>query len=181
MSPVEYYSWFGFATLWVFWPIVLILHPGRAPVRVAITVLVSTLILYPSFRDYRMAAPQMFGLPEGVEDLSPRAIWDYFAGYRAGRTEAERDLRLGRLVHEEIGMPMPPEYYEIVHRRYQIELHSYGDLVSEKIIGHAKGYNDITDPEIKRRFGSDVLGAARDEAFKHWNEAQAKHDPGIPR
>lgn len=84
-------------------------------------------------------------------------------------------------MHEEYGMPMPPEYYQIVHQRYQIELHIYGDLVSEKIIGHVKGYNEITDPEIKRRFGSDVLSAASDEAFKHWKAVQAKQNPGTPR
>jgi len=74
-------------------------------------------------------------------------------------------------------MPKPSEYYQIVQHRYQIELHIYGDLVTEEIIGHVKGYNEIADPEIKPRFGSDVVGAASDEAFKHWNEAQVKQNP----
>ena len=169
--------WVGFATLWVFWPIVLTLHAGRSFTRALIALAVSAIILFPSFREYDSLAPRVFGLPEGVYSLSPLVMWDYFSGYRAGRAEAQSDLRSGRLVHEEIGMPRPPDYYQVVHQRHQIELRTYGDIVTEKIIGHAKGYNEIADPEIKRRFGSDVLGPASDEAFKHWNEAQAKQNP----
>jgi hypothetical protein len=134
-------------------------------------------ILYPAFSEYDSIAPRMLGLPEDICSLSPHVIWDYYAGYRAGHKDAEEELRSGHLVHEEIGMPKPPEYYTIVHQRYQIELRTYGDIVTEKIVGHAKGHNEITDPELERKFGSDVIRAASDEAFKHWNEAQAKRNP----
>jgi hypothetical protein len=122
----------------------------------------------------------MFGLPEDVDTFSPFVIWDYLSGYRAGRAEALNDLVGGRLVHEEIGIPKPPEYYRVVHDRYQIELRIYGDIVTTKTIGHVKGYNEIAEAEIKRRFGSDVLSAATDEAFKHWNTAQSQQHPNIP-
>jgi hypothetical protein len=165
--------WVAFATLWLFWPIVLSLHRGRSLRGVLFTLFISSVILYPSFREYDSDAPRMFGLPEGVETFSPFVIWDYFSGYRAGRTDAVNDLRLGRIVHEEIGMPRPPEYYSIL-RRYEIEPRSYGDVVTTKTIAHVKGYNELAEPAIKQKFGSDVISAAADEAWKHWKEAQAQ-------
>jgi len=168
--------WVAFATLWLFWPIILILHPGRSFQCVLIALTISPLILYPSFRDYPYMAPRAFGLPQGVEYLSIAAIRDYFNGYHAGRAEAENDLRLGRFAHEEAGLPMPKEYYDAL-KRHAIEPHIYGDLIGEKTIGHVEGYNEVSEPAIKQKFGTDVVAAARDEAIKHWKEAQEKPKP----
>jgi hypothetical protein len=175
-GPKEPNLWVAFATLWLFWPIILLFHPGRSFARVIIPMAASILILFPSFREYDSLAPRTFGLPEDIGFLSPRGIWDYYAGYRAGRADAEKDLRSGHLAHEEIGMPMPEEYYQVL-RRHEIETRRFGDIVSTKTIAHAKGYNEIAEPAITQKFGSDVISAAYDEAMKHWNEAQAKRNP----
>lgn len=163
--------WVAFATLWIFWPIVLLLYRGRSVRTAIIALLASAVILYPSFREYDAAAPRMFGVPEGVDTFRPSVIWDYFSGYREGRAQAEEDLRSGRVVHEEIGMPKPPDYYSTL-RRYGIELRGYGDVVTTRMIAHERGYNEVAEPAIKQKFGSDVIRAAADEAWKHWKEAQ---------
>ena len=168
--------WVAVATLWLFWPIALLLHRGRSFRGAFVALFGSALILYPSFREYDSAAPRLFGLPEGVDTFRPSVIWDYFTGYRAGRAEAENDLRSGRVVHEEIGMPKPPECYSSL-RRYGIEPRSYGDVVTTKMIAHVDDYNEVAEPAIKQKFGSDIISAVADEAWRHWKEAQPKVTP----
>ena len=95
--------------------------------------------------------------------------------YQAGRMAAETDLRAGRLVIEDYGFPRKgqPEYAEILKQRYQIELRRVaGDVVDRRAYGHAFGYNDVSEPEIKRRFGNDLLEKAQQEAAKHYDEQQ---------
>jgi hypothetical protein len=169
--------WMALATLWLFWPVVLILHRGSSVPRVVISLTVSAIILWPAWREYSSFAPRQFGVPEGVDSFSPTVIWDYYAGYRDGRKEAENYVRSGQLTREEIGMPEPEEYYRILRDRYQIEPRRMGDIVTTRMIGHARGYNDVSDPLIERKFGDDVISAVRDETIKHWKETQAKQDP----
>ncbi len=71
---------------------------------------------------------------------------------------------------------MPPEYAHILRDRYRIELRAIaGDTdVTARVLGHAQGYNEVSEPEIKRRFGDGVLEGAADEALKHWNEQGSK-------
>lgn len=174
ISWIENDLWVGFATLWLFWPIILSLHTGRSLARVAIPLLVSVglLFLCRSIREYPQRAPHAFGLPEGVY-LSPRSIINYFAGYRAGRVDAQQDLDSGRLVIETYGFPMPREYREILQQRYKIELRTIaGDVnVPDEVRGHAAGYNQIAELEVKRRFGAGVLKGAEEEAMKLWRKA----------
>ncbi len=68
------------------------------------------------------------------------------------------------------------EYGDILRQRYQIEFRRVaGDTnISAKVIGHAKGYNEVSEPEIKRRFGGDILKAAEEEAAKHYDEKFAQ-------
>ncbi len=100
------------------------------------------------------------------------------AAYEAGRAQAETDMRAGRLVIEEYGFPRKgeQEYADILRDRYHIELRRVAsDIVDPKADGHAFGYNAISEPEIKRRFGSDVLEKAQTEAAKHYD---AQHQKG---
>jgi hypothetical protein len=166
-SWTEMYVWVALATLWLIWPIVLLLRAGRSFRRVAIPVLVSLILLIPSIREYRTTAPLCVGLPPGVS-LSPRSIAAYVQGYRAGKADAEKDLLLGRLAFETYGLPMPRKFREILQERYRIELRqTWGDVnVPEKIIGHERGYNKISQVEITRRFGSGAIESASEEALK---------------
>jgi hypothetical protein len=163
--------WVAFVTLWLFWPVILIVYPGRSLLRVAIPLLVSLPILWHPFREYRLTAPIAFGFPPGVR-LSPGDIWDYFSARRAGHDQAESELRSGVLVVEVYGFPLPPEYADILRDRYHIKLKRIaGDThVTAKVIGHAEGYNEVSKREIKRRFGDRVLEAAADKALKDAGE-----------
>jgi hypothetical protein len=166
-SWTEMYLWVALATLWLLWPIVLLLRAERSFWRVVIPLFVSLVVLIPSIREYRTTAPLCFGLPPGVS-LSPQSIAAYVIGYRAGRADAKKDLHSGRLVVEMYGFPMPGEFREILQQRYQIELRqTWGDVnVPEWITGHERGYNKISVAEITTRFGSGVIESAEEEAFK---------------
>jgi hypothetical protein len=111
------------------------------------------------------------GFPPGVR-LLPGAMADYFSNRRTGQAEAKLDLASGRLAIETYGMPMPEGYYKILRERYHIEVKRIaGDTdVTEKVMGHAKGYNEVSEPEIKRRFGDNVLQSVEDEAFRKERE-----------
>jgi hypothetical protein len=52
--------WVGFASLWIFWPIVLVAHPGRSLVRVAVPILASLPSVLASTYPYLMYAQATF-------------------------------------------------------------------------------------------------------------------------
>jgi hypothetical protein len=170
-GPRQPNLWVAFTTLWLFWPVALLLHCGRSVRVTLVALLASAVILYPSFREYNSDAPRMFGLPEGIETFSPFVIWEYFIGYSAGRSDANHDLCSGRIVHEEIGMPKPAEYYSRL-RQVGLELRSYGDVVTTKMIAHVKGYNEVMEPAITQKFGGNIISAAADEAWRKEAERQ---------
>jgi hypothetical protein len=160
----------GLATLWLVWPVVLVVHRGRSVLRVTLPLVLAGAILcfYRIPQSYVESAGITFGLPPGV-DLTPHAIRSYFAACKAGRTEAEKDLRAGWLRIETYGFPTPPEYSKILQERYGIEVKPImGDTgITPEVIGHAEGYNEKAEAEVKRRFGNRVLQEAEEEAFKH--------------
>jgi hypothetical protein len=174
-SFIQERLWVGLATLWVFWPIVLVLHAGRSVLRVGIPLLVSILILFPSIREYPRMALYTLGVAPFV-DLSPRSIMDYLVAHRVGRADATKDIQSGRLVIETYGLPPPPQYPEILRQRYHVELRPIAGCtdVTPKVIGHEQGYNGVSKAEIKRRFGSNVLEAVREETLKRLKEGSAR-------
>ena len=87
--------------------------------------------------------------------------------YHAGRADAEKDVREGRLIVEDYGFPRKGQakYAAILQQRYNVELRRVaGDIVDVKAIGHAKGYNEVSEAAIKSRFGENILSAAEAEA-----------------
>jgi hypothetical protein len=174
MSEVEQRLWSGSATLWLLWPVVLILHPARAAVRVAAPLCVSLLLLVPAYGEYRYSAPKSFGLPVGV-DLSPQAIRNYFTARAAGRADAENDLRSGRLAFEIFGLP-PTEAYQEIWQRYSVDLQQTAGCtdVTPTVLGHAQGCNEVAKPEIKRRFRNDIFDTVEEESRRH-----KEHGEGI--
>ncbi len=87
-----------------------------------------------------------------------------------GRADARRDLKAGKLRVEAMGGPSEPwegTNVRLLKERYGIEFDLVADcVVSDSVIGHAKGYNEIMGAEISRRFGKDVLGKTAEEARK---------------
>jgi len=94
--------WVAISTLWLFWPIVLALHPGRSILRFFLPLVAAGILLAPCVREYNFVAPIHFGLPDFFT-FWPPDIWRYVSAYRTGRADAEKDANAGRLVLEAYG------------------------------------------------------------------------------
>jgi hypothetical protein len=165
--------WLGFATLWLLWLVVLPLHPAASLLRVVLPVVVALPILWPSVRQYsRIGGIYFFGLTPGVS-LSPTQLIDYFTAKRKGRLEAENELRSGVLAVETAGLPMPNGTIKAIRDRYNIELRYIASDtdVTAKVLGHINGYNEVSQPEIRRRFGTDVVRKTEDEFLRRWRQS----------
>src|SRR5438093_1102107 len=94
--------------------------------------------------------------------------------YHVGRADAERDIQAGRLAREVFLAPWTETGgLYILEERYGIKWRMVGtDLVTQKSLDHARGYNEIMEAEIERRFGVGVIEAAEAEA-----EANRKPTP----
>jgi hypothetical protein len=76
-------------------------------------------------------------------------------------------------VIETFGLPPPSDddYARLLDERYHIQIKRVAGCVpDDKIVGHAKGYNEVSKAEIQRRFGSDVLEKTQAEVQKAWKE-----------
>ena len=89
--------------------------------------------------------------------------------YRRGRLDAQRDIAHGKLALEVIwDEDANPVLKTYLKRRYHIEVRRNGtDEIDEQITGHAKGYNDVSMPEIKRRYGADFFARVPREVYEH--------------
>jgi hypothetical protein len=161
--------WAGMATLWIIWPIILILHRGRSVLRVVLPLAfgITILWLYRIPQYYVNSAGTAFALPPGVR-LTPGAVRSYFSAYQNGRNEAKTDVLSGRLAIETYGLPRPRDYGKILRERYGIELRQLAsDIhVTARVIGQAKGYNEISHAEITRRFGKGILEQVERESLE---------------
>jgi hypothetical protein len=116
----------------------------------------------------------------GQEDSSdvavaPDGIVKYSRGaYEAGRRDAERDVREGRLIYEIYGGPPAPwegGWKKVLADKYQIQLKSVaGCVVNHSIVGHARGYNEVAGAEIDRKFGPNFIMKSRDDFRNEWEK-----------
>jgi len=87
--------------------------------------------------------------------------------YLAGRAAAQRDIQHGVLATESAGLPAEwsDEYVKLLKSRYGVEDRTVaGCMVDDRILGHMRGYNEVADTEIKRRFGADVFDRTAKDA-----------------
>jgi hypothetical protein len=148
--------WVGVATLWFFWPIVLVLHVGRSIVRVTVPLLVAGVIAIPWWRSYSVEGAMVFGLPMGCT-LSPITMTRFFVADVRGRADAHRDIRDGQLALEVSGFGAG-SMAKPLKDRYGIDTRVVaGCVVDDTILGHERGYNLVSGAEIKRRLGVDIL------------------------
>jgi len=97
--------------------------------------------------------------------------------YQTGRSDAEKDVRENRLIIETFGLRprWDGDYAKLLDQRYRIEVRTVaGCMVDGKVVGHAKGYNEVSKAEIQRRFGSEVLEKTQSEVQGHWKENHTK-------
>jgi len=169
--------WIAVMTLWFFWPVVFALHHGRSAMRFALFVSLAALLLFLPLRLYDREAPQMFGLPWGAS-INPWSVWKYGSAYRAGRAEAKRDVAAGILAIEEYGFGAGfGPHVQILRERYQIEIRpTAGCIVNETILGHAAGYNAVSELEIDRRVGRASVEGARAEGHQLVVEQTAREE-----
>ena len=101
-------------------------------------------------------------------NMDPFSQWKYFNAYLSGRAEAKKDVAAGIMAQEVYGFgagfgPGP----QILRDRYRIQMRPVAAcVVDERIVGHAAGYNQIAEPEINRRVGSDRVEAALQEGHR---------------
>jgi hypothetical protein len=96
------------------------------------------------------------------------------SAYRAGRADALRDIRRGRLAVETYGLPadihVSLAYRDLLRRKYGVHLVVVaGCEPDDATLGHARGYNEISCAEIQRRFGRDFLDRVYEEA-ERWQK-----------
>lgn len=166
-----FWFWVVLATLWFFWPLVLAVHPGRSVLRIILPLILA----YPGYflwsRPYSLVVVQAFHLEESLTwgvDLSPHSMLTYAFGYGVGWADAKKDAKAGRLILESFGFgtftPGAPNFSDSARQQYGIEINQVaGCVVNERIMGHAKGYNDVMVEEIKRRCGIAVVTEAEKE------------------
>ena len=97
--------------------------------------------------------------------------------YKEGHSDAVKDVREDRLIIERHGLPPPwtGEYAKALLEKYHIQLKTVaGCVVDEKIVGRARGYNEVSTAEIERRFGHGVLESTASEVQKRWQKEHSR-------
>jgi hypothetical protein len=70
------------------------------------------------------------------------------------------------------------EFAEILRQRYSVEVRRVtSDIIDYAAYGHAFGYNDVSRPEIERRFGAGVIQKVEAEAAEHYRCAAPTKGP----
>jgi hypothetical protein len=94
--------------------------------------------------------------------------------YLSGQSEARHALAGGRLELETCGLPADwtPEYERLLLERYGIQTRPVaGCIVTDQILDHERGYNEVMRDEIQRRFGSRIWKETiRDAQKTHENK-----------
>lgn len=157
--------WVALATLWFFWPVVLVLHSRGSIRRLVISIVLSVVLVLPFFRMYDDVAPSVFGWPEGFS-IRPRYAFEWTHGYLAGRAEAKRDLNNGHLALEVIYLGFGSASRRFFRDRYGVQLNLISDAVSSEMLGHQYGYNALSTAEFARRYGPNALKTAFEEGRK---------------
>ena len=148
--------WFGFATLWFFWPVVLVLHRGRSLLRAAVPLVLAAAVMSRWFSMYSFIGAPALGLPMGC-DLHPVSMVRYVSAYVRGRADAKRDVKAGEIAIEVYGFGAGA-YVKALEDRYAVKVRVVaGCVVDESLMGHARGYNLVASAELARRSGEHVL------------------------
>jgi len=100
-----------------------------------------------------------------------RVYQDPQTPYLNGRAVAQMDIQSGRLMVRTYGLPVPwfALYASNLASRYHIELRpAAGDVVTDALLENVKGYNEISEAEIDRRYGPGLLQRVAKESEQAW-------------
>ncbi|WAS98350.1 hypothetical protein [Nannocystis punicea] len=87
--------------------------------------------------------------------------------YERGKQAALRSIARNELGLETFGYPARcrSEYARILREKYKVELHTVaGCVIDETILEHARGYNEVMEAEITRRYGASVFNKVSRQA-----------------
>jgi len=99
--------------------------------------------------------------------VSSPFIFFSLADYNEGKVEAQTDISAGNLVIKISGRGDDSFYsawIRVLKEKYGVTVQNRGCSVNSKELSYNKGYNEISESEIKKRFGEDALNKAKREA-----------------
>ena len=79
--------------------------------------------------------------------------------YQKGKTDATNDVAKGVLIIRRYGLTagIAPESLKKLKEKYGIVYYDYGCIVTPNLIEYVKGYNEISQAEIKRKYGDKMF------------------------
>lgn len=99
------------------------------------------------------AAVSLCHCQSSSSDSTPGESRAFKRAYQKGRKDAERDVSQRIYAIEVYGMPPPPGKELPMHPSIQLRSVA-GCVVDDQIIGHARGYNEVSQAAIQLYFGS---------------------------
>lgn len=103
-------------------------------------------------------------------------VW-WLLAYPRGMMVAWFDQARGRDAIKSYGLPprWNREYFELVSQRYGVSIDRVADCeVSLDTEWYAAGYNSVSRPRIRRRFGKDIFAQCDFNARAAWRKKQAE-------
>ena len=86
--------------------------------------------------------------------------------YEVGQKDAQDDISNGRFLIIMNGDPteVASEWRNVLKGKHGIEIYNFGCCFSDKVSKYVKGYNDVSEVAIKKKFGRYVLDDTWKEA-----------------
>ena len=103
-------------------------------------------------------------------------VW-WLLAYPRGMMVAWFDQARGRDAIKSYGLPPPwyRDYFELVTQRYGVSIDRVADCeISFDTEWYAAGYNSVSGPRIRRRFGKDIFVECNFNARAAWQQKQGK-------
>ncbi len=110
----------------------------------------------------------------GVPAADSRSSIQTNSDYLAGRNEAQQDIQSGQLIVKTYGLPQPwiGLYSSNLSSRYQIILRFVsGCDVNPKLAQNVEGYNNVSEAEIAKRYGADLLDRVAKESARQYEDS----------
>ena len=104
--------------------------------------------------------------------------------YEEGRRAAVEDIKKDTLVYHVGGLPAPYDelFTEILRKEYKVAVAHTGCVVNTEYFQRGLGYNEVSVPEIERRYGQGILGRVEERARKEFEDSlkESRQNDGKP-
>ena len=94
--------------------------------------------------------------------------------YESGRLQAYVDVARGRYELQVFGTidRELAEFSKIAANEYGIEVYTHGCIISDQGIERVRGYNEVSEAAIKRKYGVHVIDSIWDQARARYRAKQ---------